>query len=289
MFSRKFLVLAILPAALIFLAFLVYPLMQVLYLSTTNFRLTRPADANFVGAEQFIRVFTDIRFLEALFRTLYFAALSVVLSVVIGFFVAYLLQRDDMKGSGVFRAIILLPMLVTPLVAGSVFRYMLDFENGIINYMITQLGFNRVAFLSSTEWAIHSAVFVDVWQWFPFAAIVFIAGLQGIPKETLEAASLDGAGFWRTLLFIKLPQIRSVTAVIVLIRFMDAFREFDKVYIMTMGGPGSSSETLSIYVWRQAFQYYNTGFSAASGIVMIFVVSILSTLFVKSSKVLREG
>ena len=282
--SRRFFYLSIMPALLIFLSLVIYPTLKVLSLSFTNFKLTKTTASQFVWFEQYSTMLTEPRFLWALSRSLYFALASVLLCLIIGLAVAILLQRSDLRGMGFFRAVVLVPMLITPLVAGSVFRFMYDYDYGVINYLIGKIGLNKIPFLGDPFWALHAAIMADVWQWTPFAAIVLLAGLESLPADPLEAASLDGAGWWRTLFSIKIPLLRPIIGVVVLMRFMDAFREFDKLYILTSGGSGTSSETLSIYVWRQAFQYFNTGYGAATGVAMLVVVSVVSTLYVRLTK-----
>lgn len=284
MFKRKFFIMAVMPAALIFLLFMISPMVNILYLSLTDYKLTEPGNAAFVGLRQYTRAFTDIRFLAAMGRSFWFSAMSVALTVLVGFIVAYLIQIKGVRFRTFFRTVILLPMLITPMVAGSAFRFMFDYEYGIINYFIIRMGFEKIPFLGTAQWALISAVIADVWQWFPFAAIVFLAGLESIPTEPLEAAKIDGAGWVRILFNIKLPLMKAVIAVVVLIRFMDAFKEFDKLYIMTAGGPGTSSETASLYVWRQSFQYYDTAFAAASGVVMLMVITFICMLYTRVSK-----
>ncbi|HHU02505.1 MAG TPA: sugar ABC transporter permease [Christensenellaceae bacterium] len=287
MYSKKFFIIALSPAILVFLAMMVYPFCQVIFLSLTNYKLTGIAEIRFIGFNQYIKLFSDLRFYSSILRTIYFSILSVLFSVFFGFVVAYLLQAKYVRGTGFFRTIILIPMFMTPLVAGAVFRYLFDYDFGMINYIILQLGLKKIQFLSSPSWALISAVIVDVWQWVPFAATVFCAALESIPKEHLEAAEIDGAGWWRRLFYMKFPFLRSAFNIVILIRFMDAFREFDKIYILTSGGPGTSSETVSIYAWRQAFQYYNTGYSAATGIMMLLIINIISVLYFKLTKLGR--
>ncbi len=286
--SRKYFILSILPAALIFLSLLVYPMIKVLYLSLTDYKMTSPANPNFVWFKQYIKILTEPRFLSAVWRTLYFSSVSVIITLVLGFAIAHLLSMNGLRGLGFFRAVVLVPMLITPLVAGSIFRFMYDYDYGIINYFITRLGMSKIPFLSSPSWALNSAIIADIWQWTPFAAIVLLAGLEALPKEPLEAAAIDGAGWWRTFFSIKIPLMRPIIGVVVLIRFMDAFREFDKIYILTSGGPGTASETMSVFVYRQAFQYFDTSYGAAAGVVMLFVVSILSMLYVRLTKTIEK-
>lgn len=278
---------AILPAVLVFLALVIYPLAQVVYYSFTNYQLTKPDLTEFVLFKQYGKLFGESRFLMALVRSLYFSVVSVSFTLVLGYTIAALLKRDDLKGISFFRIIILIPMLITPLVAGAAFRYMYDFEYGIINDLLMRIGLGKIPFLSDPFWALHASIFVDIWQWTPFAVIILLAGMEAMPKQPLEAASLDGAGFWRMLFQMHLPMLRPVIGVVVLMRFIDSFREFDKVYIITAGGPGTSSETLSIYIWRQAFQYFNTGYAAAAGVIMLLIINIICVYYVKLSKTLR--
>ena len=286
--SRKYFVLSILPAIVVFLIFLVYPLFRVLYFSFTDIRLTNPTVYHFTGFSQYLRILTDIRFLTALLRTLYFSSISVIIVLILGFVIAHLLTMEGLRKVGFFRAVILVPMLITPLVIGSVFRFMYDYDYGIINYLLMQIGLNKIPFLSSAKWALNSAIIADAWQWTPFAALVLMSGLESLPKEPIEAAAIDGAGWWRTFFSIKLPLLNPIIGIVVLIRFMDAFKEFDKIFIITSGGPGTSSEVISLYVYRQAFQYFNTSYSSAAGIIMLFAVSILSTFYVRLSKKINQ-
>lgn len=288
MYSKKFFLFTLAPAMLVFLTMMVYPLSQVIYLSFTNYKLTGSGPRRFIGLTQYIRLFSDERFIGALGRTFYFTIVSVILSVFLGFVVAYLLQAKYAYGSGFLRTVILIPMFMTPLVAGAVFRYLFDYDYGTINQILNSLSIGKVQFLSSPEWALNSAIIVDVWQWFPFAAIVLCAALESIPQEHLEAADIDGAGWWVKLFSMKLPFLKPAFSIVLLIRFMDAFREFDKIYILTSGGPGTASETVSVYTWRQAFQYYNTGYAAAAGVIMLLIINLICTIYSKISRERKE-
>jgi multiple sugar transport system permease protein len=285
--SWRFFYIAIVPAFLIFLGLVIYPLFKVISYSLTSFQLIKPNLSEFVWFEQFTTAVSDSRFQMAVGRSLYFAVISVIVTLILGYIIAALLKRTDLKGISFFRIVILIPMLMTPLVAGAAFRYLYDYDYGMINDILSRLGMEKIPFMSDPFWAIHSAIIADIWQWTPFAVIVLLAGMESMPKEPLEAADIDGAGYWRTLFQIYLPLLRPVIGIVVLMRFMDAFREFDKLYILTAGGPGSSSETLSIYVWKQAFQYFNTGYAAAAGVIMLLIVNFISMYYVRFSKTLQ--
>jgi multiple sugar transport system permease protein len=285
--SRTFFWLSVLPALATLLGLVAYPVYLILRYSMTDFRLTRPGAAvNFVGLANYIDIMTSERFLMALLRSLYYSGLTVVFSIAIGLAVAMLLKRTDLWGLGFFKAVLLIPIQMTPLVVGAIFRHLYDYDFGMINWYMDALGLQKIAFLGSSFWAIHAAIFTEIWQWTPFAAIVLLAGLETLPTETIEAAHIDGAGFWRTLWHVQIPLLRPVMGVVVLIRFMDSFRSFDKLFMLTSGGPGTASETLSILVWRNAFQYHATGVSSAMGTVMLLVVIFLSALYVRYNRAL---
>jgi multiple sugar transport system permease protein len=285
--SWKFFYFAIIPAFLIFLALVIYPTVKVISYSLTDFQLIKPDLSQFVWFKQYAAALTDNRFLMAVGRSLYFAVISVIFTLVLGYLIAAVMKRTDLKGISFFRVVILIPMLVTPLVAGAAFRYLYDYDYGMINDLLSRIGIGKIPFMSDPFWAIHAAIIADIWQWTPFAVIVLLAGMESMPKEPLEAAGMDGAGYWRTLFQIHLPLLRPVIGIVVLMRFMDAFREFDKLYILSAGGPGTSSETLSIYVWKQAFQYFNTGYAAAAGVIMLLIVNFVSVYYVRFSKTLQ--
>jgi multiple sugar transport system permease protein len=143
------------------------------------------------------------------------------------------------------------------------------------------VGLGGAALLADPTTSLVTVAFVDAWQWIPFVAIVTAAGMETLPREVIEAARLDGANAWQELWHFTLPMIRPLLALVALIRFMDSFREFDKLFIMTNGGPGTSSETLPIYLYRFAFQYYEMGYAAAVGFTMLVLISVISTLIVR--------
>jgi multiple sugar transport system permease protein len=195
--------------------------------------------------------------------------------------IALLLHRRDIYGTGAARTIILIPMILTPMVIGAMFRFILDYDNGLIDTALPLLGLPRIPFLAHAGWALASVILVDVWQWTPFVALVLLAGLEALPKDPYEAAQVDGASRWAQLRHITFPLLTPVITLVLLLRTMDAFREFDKTYIMTGGGPGIATQTLPIYIWRAAFENFNMGFAAAIGEIMLILITIVSIIFVK--------
>jgi multiple sugar transport system permease protein len=270
------------PTLLILAVMLAFPTVYVLITSFREFRLTDPtAGRPFVGFENYKTLLTTPAFFSALWKSILFTVASVALTCGLGMAIALLLNRRDVRGAGITRIVILVPLILTPLVIGAVYRFMLERDNGIINEFLALIGLERIPFLANSTWAMISVILVDVWQWTPFAVLVLLAGLESLPQLPFEAARIDGASRWAEFRYITLPLLAPVIAVVLLIRTMDAFREFDKIFIMTGGGPGSATETLPIFLYRAGFQDFNMGFSAATGVIMLIIVTVVSSLYVK--------
>lgn len=270
------------PTLLILLVMLAFPTGYVLIVSLRDFQLTNPTAGNpFVGLENYRTLLSDPAFFAALWKSVLFTVASVALTFVLGMAIALLLNRRDLWGTGLTRTVILIPLILTPLVIGATYRFMLERDNGIINEILALVGLERIPFLASSAWAMTSVILVDAWQWTPFAVLVLLAGLESLPEEPFEAARMDGASRWGEFWYITLPLLAPVIAVVLLIRTMDAFREFDKIFIMTGGGPGTATQTLPIFLYRSGFQDFNMGFSAATGVVMLIIVTLVSSLYVR--------
>jgi multiple sugar transport system permease protein len=282
--SRRYLLAALLPALALMVLLVAFPTFYILLLSFQDYVLTDPTSGEaLVGADNYQRLLSDSRFLGAARRSVVFTGISVSVSVVIGFFVGNLVIKQ-LRGANLARSLLIIPMVTTPLVAGAAFRFMLDYDLGVVNWFLDSLGLGRFAWLSSSSLALPTAALVDAWQWMPFVALVMAAGIESLPKDPIEAAWVDGANYWQELRYLILPMLRPLLAVVILIRTMDAFREFDKIFIMTSGGPGTSSETLPVYVWRVAFNAYNMSYAAAVGVTMLIAIILVSSLIVKRAR-----
>ncbi len=270
------------PTLLILVVMLAFPTGYVLLVSLRDFQLTNPTAGNpFVGLENYRTLLSDPAFFAALWKSVLFTVASVALTFGLGMVIALLLNRPNLSGIGLTRTVILVPLILTPLVIGAMYRFMLERDNGIINELLALVGLERIPFLASPTWAMISVILVDAWQWTPFAVLVLLAGLESLPVEPFEAARMDGASKWGEFWYITLPLLAPVIAVVLLIRTMDAFREFDKIFIMTGGGPGTATQTLPIFLYRAGFQDFNMGFSAATGVVMLIIVTIVSSFYVR--------
>ena len=270
------------PTLLILVVMLAFPTGYVLLISLRDFQLTNPTAGNpFVGLENYRTLLSDAAFFAALWKSVLFTVASVALTFGLGMGIALLLNRPNLSGIGLTRTVILVPLILTPLVIGAMYRFMLERDNGIINEILALVGLERLPFLASPTWAMISVILVDAWQWTPFAVLVLLAGLESLPVAPFEAAQMDGASRWGEFWYITMPLLAPVIAVVLLIRTMDAFREFDKIFIMTGGGPGTATQTLPIFLYRAGFQDFNMGFSAATGVVMLIIVTIVSAFYVR--------
>jgi multiple sugar transport system permease protein len=266
--SNRYSVLALTPPLALFLVILVFPTAYVLNLMLQHYSLTDITSNRYVGIDNFTRLVGESRFWAAGLRSLIFSGVSMAVSIPV------------LRGTTVLRAALIIPMVLSPLVVGAVFRFMFA-SGGLVDWLLGLVGIHGTAFLSRPGTALVTIALIDSWQWTPFVAIVAAAGMEAMPRDVLEAARLDGVNAWQEMWHFTLPLIRPLLALVALIRFMDSFREFDKPFITTNGGPGTSSETLPIYLYKFAFQYYDMGYAAAVGFVMLVFISIVSTYIVR--------
>lgn len=280
--TKRYSFLSLAPSAIIFLVVLVFPMLFILNLMFKKERLTAPAGNGYIGFDNFVRLAGDERFWAAVGQSAIFSAVSMAVSIPVGILIAVIINRK-LAGNGLFRVILIVPMVLAPLVVGAIFRFVFD-SNGFVTWLFSLIGADAPSFLSIPGVSLVTVAFVDAWQWAPFVAIIVAAAMETVPDSVIEAAKLDGANAWQGLWHFVLPQIRPLLALVTLIRFMDSFREFDKLFIMTNGGPGTSSETLPIYLWRYAFQYLDMGYAAAVGFVMLVLITIVSTIVVRVFK-----
>jgi len=277
--SRRYTIAALTPSVLLFVVVLVFPTVYVFNLALRRHSLTDLSGNRYIGLENFVALAGGERFWSAAWHSLAFSAVSMAVSLPVGIAIALLIQRR-LRGTSLLRAVLIVPMVLSPLVVGAVFRFMLD-SRGFVDWLLSIVGLDGTAFLARPSTALVTVAVADAWQWTPFVAIVVAAAMETLPPSVMEAAKLDGANAWQELWHFVLPQIRPLLVLVALIRFMDSFREFDKPFIMTNGGPGTSSETLPIYLYKFAFQYYDMGYAAAVGLVMLVLISVTSTFIVR--------
>jgi multiple sugar transport system permease protein len=267
------------PAMLVILLAMLFPVIYGLGLSFFDWALRdiRVAPV-FRGLENYFELFKSEYFYTNIRVTLVFTLTVTVAEIAIGLFLALLLE-EKMAGLRTFRTIFVLPIMVAPVVVGVVWRYLYDPSFGMINYLLNVLGVEAKMWLSEPQLALPSIIVADIWQWTPFVFLLLLAGLQGVPKDMLEAGMIDGTNYMQNLWHIKLPVIRSIILVTAALRLIDAFRSMVVVYIMTFGGPGKSTELLSIAVYKTAFISQRLGLASAMAVILLLII-FLVTLFV---------
>jgi len=278
--KRKHIPLLMLLPVLVYLFVLtIVPLVYVWVLSFSEYDLSRSEEMAFVGLRNFYDCFQDVDFYNSLTVTLIYVASAVGIESVFGLGIALLLSKE-FWGFTVFRSLIILPMMCTPVVAGIVWRYILSPEAGIANYFLSVLKIPPLVWLGDPNLAMVSVVFVDIWQWTPFVVMVLIAGILSLPKEPYEAAVIDGASNWQVFYYITLPLLKNVILITILLRVIDAFKIFDQIWVLTKGGPALRTEVLSIFIYRIGLRFFSMGSAAALSIVMLFIVIGLSQVLI---------
>ena len=263
---------------------LLYPLLQSIWLSFTDWQLGRPlSSAKYVGLEHYGYLLRDSSFWASLSVTLTFAAAVVALEVIIGVALALLLDRE-IRGMAALRTIFILPMMVAPIVVGLIWRYMYSEQFGPITNLLKALGLPTVPWLSSPDVALLSVIIADVWQWTPFIFILSLAALQSLPASALEAARIDGATPWQSIWHVKLPLMMPVIMIAALLRLIDAFKVLEVIYIMTEGGPGLSTEILSLHIYKTAFVSQELGRASALSNILLLIVLLLSAILFTAGK-----
>jgi multiple sugar transport system permease protein len=286
--DRRLAVALISPAMLLLLAMSVFPLLWAVYLSFTDYSATRDVPAGFVGFDNYVNVLTSSEVHARALTTLIYVVGAVTLQTVLGFGIAYLISRRT-RGRGLVTTLFLVPMMLSPVVVGLFWRFMLDTQFGVVNSILGSLGLGQVEWLTQQRTAMLSLIIVDTWQWTPFIMLIALAGLTAVPRHLYEAASIDRASEWFRFRHITLPMVWPLLLIAVMFRAIEAFRLFDLVYILTSGGPGVSTETLSFHVYKVAFLGFNTGTASAYGILMVLVVIVLAQLYLRYLNKIKEG
>jgi len=271
---QRFMVLLIAPAASVLILFQIVP---ILIGANASFRMWRLYDptGEWVGLHHYIRVLTDPVFLGLVMpNTLLLMALSVAIGLVLGLALAHLLNRE-FWGQRFVQTVILLPLIIAPVIASMMMRWMFNDQFGIVSVVWEGLGFGTQAWLAERWPAFAIIVFTDVWIWTPWFTIILLAGLKGLPREPYEAAAIDAAGKWRMFTHITLPMLRPVIAVCVVIRAIDAFRTFDQVWVITQGGPARQTEVFSVYAYVEAFHNMDFARGSAAAIIGALVIMVL--------------
>ena len=276
------------PAVAVMAVACLYPLLSALQFGFYDWSMGTPWDqARWVGSEAFVAAFRDPAVWRSLVTTLIFAGVCVTAEMVLGIALALALE-GQLRAMAFFRTLFILPMMIAPIAVGLTWRYLFDAQFGLLNALLEVLGSGPVAWLAQENTAFAAIIIADIWQWTPFVFIMMIAGLANVDGAVLEAARIDGATWWQATRRVKLPMVMHVIAITLLMRLIDAFRVLEVIYILTFGGPGDSTEILSLHIYKTAFVGQRLGSAAAISVLLLLVVAGLSWAALRLSNPLDE-
>lgn len=272
----RFLILA--PALIIVAVLTVYPVISVFYTSLHKYSYIQDTKT-FVGLKNYARLFGNKFFQISLKNTFHYAFLSTFAELILGFALA-LLFKEKFPGRGLLLPIVIMPMLISTMVVCATWKILYHYDYGLFNFLLGQIGLQPIEWLTNKHLVMQSVVLVEIWQWTPFSFLIFLAGLQSIPQELYEAARVDGATRLRLFRHITLPLLKHQILLVILLRSIDTFRVFDKVYALTGGGPGNATETISFYIYREGFNYFHLDRAAAASVVMLGIVMAITAVYI---------
>jgi multiple sugar transport system permease protein len=260
------------PAVVMLLVLTVYPTVNLLLMSVSTIEFAHGQQTwTFTALQNLRQLFSDGLFAVSLWNTLIFVVVSVIAEMILGFSLALLVSGAP-RSKGVVRTLMILPILVPPVAIGSMWKLMYNYDFGIFNQLLELVGLDPVGWLSNTRLALASVIVVDIWHWTPFVFLILFAGVEGLPKEALEAARVDGATTWQAIWRVVIPLMRPALSVAFLFRSIFAFKVFDEIYLLTSGGPGTSTEVLSLHIYKVFFEQNKLGYGALLSVVTIAAI-----------------
>jgi multiple sugar transport system permease protein len=276
------------PAVLVMAAACLYPVLSAFQLSLFDWNMGTPwSSARWVGLDNFVSAFLNPRVWSSLWTTLMFAAVCVSIEMALGIGLALALEHP-VRGMAFFRTLFILPMMIAPIAVGLTWRYLFDAQFGLINAVSALFGISAKIWLADPQLAFISIVIADVWQWTPFVFIMIIAALANVDSAVIEASRIDGASWFQMTFLVKLPMIMHVIAITLMMRLIDAFRVLEVIYVLTFGGPGDSTEILSLHIYKTAFVGQQLGVAGAVSVLLLVVVALLSWGALRLSNPLKD-
>ena len=274
------------PAILLLAVMLAYPIFYTIDISFSRFDLSSFGAGEWVGWENYIEVMDDYRFWESLRVTMVYLVIALPLQVVLGFGIAFLINAE-WAGRGLIRALFIIPMVVAPVVAGGMWRMILDPLWGILNYWLGFIGIGPLDWFGDPTLAMAAVIIIDTWRWTPFIVLIATAALLPLPKDVFEA-KIDGANWWSTLWSVAVPLLVPVIAATFVIRWLGAVKMFDIVLAATYGGPGKATNVINLFIYEEAFRSLRFAESAAMAVIVLIVTMVLTGLFLYGSRKLEE-
>jgi len=270
--NRSFRHWSLLPAVLLFVLLTVYPMVNLLRLSVSTVEFAEGrAQWSFTPTRNVALLASDSVLPAAVLNTSIFVVVAVAAEVTLGLLLALLVGRLD-RGKGLVRTVMILPILVPPVAIGSMWKLMYNYDFGMFNQAMVALGMSPVNWLGSTSLALLSVILVDIWHWVPFAFLILFAAVEGIPVDVIEAARIDGASSWQIARRVMIPLLKPALAITLIFRGILAFKTFDEVYLLTSGGPGTSTELVSLHLYKVFFEQNLLGYGAVLSLLLIGII-----------------
>ena len=275
------------PALVLLAAILVYPILYTIEISFSELDLASFSATEFVGWDNYQTVLEDDRFWHSLKVTGVYLAWAMPIQMVLGFGIAFLINAE-WRGQPVLRALFLIPMVVAPVVAGGVWRMLLDPLWGLANYVLGIFGIGPMNWLADPTLAMVTLVMIDTWRWTPFVTLIATAALLSLPRDVFEAADIDGATWWTKLWSITIPLLLPIIAAVFVVRWLGAVKMFDIALAATNGGPGRATNVLNLFIYEEAFRSLKFAESAAMAVIILILTMILTAIFLRGAKALED-
>ena len=280
--NRRIFLVFMVPAVLVLFLTTIYPMIYAGYLSFRSYDLSKIfVPRIFVGCVNYREILSSDAFLHTLVVTFQLMAMTLSVQLVLGVGLA-LLVTQRLPGMGIARTLLLMPMMISPLIVGLVWLFLYFPELGYLNYFLGFLGTDPIPWITSTNWALWAIAIADTWQWTPFVMMGAVAALTSLSPEPYEVARIDGNSRWDVFTRVTLPQLRPVLISLMFLRAIDVFKIYDIIFVLTKGGPGESTEVLSLFIYRQSFTFWRMGVGAAASFVSLIIIVILIIFFLKS-------
>lgn len=277
----------LMPTILVLTVTLAYPIFYTIEISFAEFDMSSFGAGEWVGWSNYREVIGDYRFWESLKVTLVYLAIALPLQITLGFAIAFLINAE-WWGRGITRALFIIPMVVAPVVAGGMWRMILDPLWGLMNYALQSIGIGPLDWFGDPDLAMAAIIIIDTWRWTPFIVLIATAALLALPKDIFDAAKIDGAGCWSTLWSVALPLLVPIITATFVIRWLGAVKMFDIVLAATYGGPGKATNVVNLFIYEEAFRSLRFAESSAMAVIVLVLTMVLTGIFLRGSRKLEE-
>ncbi|MCC2613578.1 carbohydrate ABC transporter permease [Neorhizobium petrolearium] len=277
----------LMPSVLVLTVMLAYPIFYTIEISFASFDIATFGAGEWIGWANYEEVIGDYRFWDSLQVTLIYLVIALPLQVTLGFGIAFLINAE-WWGRSALRALFIIPMVVAPVVAGGMWRMILDPLWGIMNYWMGLAGIGSLDWFGDPKLAMAAIIIIDTWRWTPFIVLIATAALLALPKDVFEAAKIDGANWWSTLWSVAVPLLVPIIAATFVIRWLGAVKMFDIVLAATYGGPGKATNIINLFIYEEAFRSLRFAESAAMAVIVLVLTMVLTGIFLRGSRKLEE-